>query len=278
MTKKLPRLGNLPPKYNFFLNPYLDARFTRCPKCEGKNGQKKVPLAIHVDPHYPIILNYTCRYCSKCDLLIAHQNEIEGHLSWIFSKRVPEVVGNDYLVMGTTGRKYWKEGVDNPHDAHGIMDHLHGFKQYLNFELVGGWQPEKAIPAQAKETGISENHEILLDADNLVARMQAALPISVRAGKDLLKLLRKRGIPISKLQTFPINSVFYGGDEMGIACGITPPGKYKEAIVCSLTHLEVMGKSRLAEAMRTYQIERERKLAEQGAFGMMDIAFNPKRK
>ena len=104
MSKKVPRLGNLPTLYNFFLNPYSDARFTRCPQCEGKMGQKKVPLAIHVDPYYPIILNYTCRYCANCDLLIAHQDEIENYLYQMFSKRAPEAIGHDYLVMGTTER------------------------------------------------------------------------------------------------------------------------------------------------------------------------------
>ena len=92
MTKKT-QLGKLSPRHNFFLNPYSDARFSRCPQCEAKTGQKKVPLVIHVDPHYPLILNYTCRYCAKCDLLIAHQNEIEGYLAQMFSQRAPEVIG-----------------------------------------------------------------------------------------------------------------------------------------------------------------------------------------
>ena len=94
MPKKRPQLGNLPPLYNFFLNPYSDLRFSRCPQCDGKTGQKKVPLMIHVDPHYPINLNYTCRYCAKCDLLIAHQDEIESHLAQVFTKLAPDAIGH----------------------------------------------------------------------------------------------------------------------------------------------------------------------------------------
>jgi hypothetical protein len=84
VTIKKTQLGKLPPRHNFFPNPYSDACFSRCPQCEGKTGQKKVPLLIHVDPHYPINLNYTCGYCAKCDLLIAHQDEIEGYLYQMF--------------------------------------------------------------------------------------------------------------------------------------------------------------------------------------------------
>ena len=35
-----PRPGQQPPRYTFFLNPYTDARFTRCPKCDGKRGRR----------------------------------------------------------------------------------------------------------------------------------------------------------------------------------------------------------------------------------------------
>lgn len=44
-------------------------------------GQRKVPLFIHIEPHYPIILGYTGRYCAACNLLIAHKHEIEANLT-----------------------------------------------------------------------------------------------------------------------------------------------------------------------------------------------------
>ena len=271
MSKKAPQLGNLPPLYNFFLNPYSDARFTRCPQCESKTGQKKVPLAIHVDPHYPIILNYTCRYCAKCDLLIAHQDEIENYLYQMFTKRAPDAVGHDYLVMGTTERAYWKNGVNHPHGPTDLLDNLHGFKQYLNFEMVGGWLPDETAPKPPPVPKFASKTDNVKDAKKLVAKMEANLPISVRASKGLLKMLRKQGFPISDRQAFSIKSVFYGGDEMGIACDVTPPGKHKKAVVCSLTHLEIVGATPLAEEMRRYQEVRKRKLAQQDGFGLRDF-------
>jgi hypothetical protein len=262
MTKTTSKLGKLSPLYNFFLNPYSDARFGRCPQCEGKTGQKKVPLVIHVDLHYPTILNYTCRYCAKCDLLVAHQDEIEGYLVQLFTQRAPDAVGNDYLVIGTAEMAYWKDGVDHPHAPTDLLDNLHGFKEYLDFELTGGWLPDEPSPQKPPVPQPSGSIDNVKNAQKLVDKMQANLPITVRASKDLLKMLRKQGFPISDRQTLAIKSVFYGGDEMGIACDITPPGKQKQALLCSLTQLEITGTSPLADEMRTYQEIRKRKLSQ----------------
>jgi len=61
--------GQLPPRYGFMLNPYPDHRVSRCPLCEGKTGQRKIPLIIHIEPMHMIVLNYTCRFCQACDLV-----------------------------------------------------------------------------------------------------------------------------------------------------------------------------------------------------------------
>ena len=52
-----PQFGYLPPQYNFSLNPYPELRFSKCPVCEEKTGQRKLPLLIHVDPKNLIALN-----------------------------------------------------------------------------------------------------------------------------------------------------------------------------------------------------------------------------
>ena len=53
MTPKSRFFGELAARYKFFLNQYSDVRFSRCPQCEGKTSQKKVPLMIHVDRTIP---------------------------------------------------------------------------------------------------------------------------------------------------------------------------------------------------------------------------------
>jgi hypothetical protein len=128
MSKKMRQFGKLPSQYNFFLNPYENGRFTSCPQCGAKMGQRKLPLVIHVDPKYPVRLNYTCKYCSICDLLIAHQREIEHLLTALFETHAPDAIGNEYLVMGTFDHDYWKQGTKTPHGAGNLFDHLHDFK------------------------------------------------------------------------------------------------------------------------------------------------------
>jgi len=141
MTKN-PRLGKLPPLYNFALNPHDDARFTRCPNCEEKMRQRKVPLFIHVEPFNPVVLGYTCRYCPDCDLLIAHQDQIEGLLASLFDELDPSVIGNDYLVIGTVERKIWREGLKQPKSIDEMLEHLHDFKEVWTVEYrPAGWYP-----------------------------------------------------------------------------------------------------------------------------------------
>jgi hypothetical protein len=142
LRRKSTRLGKLPPLYRFILNPYTDVRFTRCPSCEQKMRQRKVPLFIHVDPFHPMVLGYTCRYCPDCDLLIAHQDQIEALMGNLFAEHDPEITGNDYLVIGTVERKAWREGMKQPKGIDDMLAHLHDFKEVLTVEYQpAGWYP-----------------------------------------------------------------------------------------------------------------------------------------
>src|SRR6266516_6292999 len=91
-SRLAPRLGKQAPRYRFFLNPYTDVRFTTCPQCRGNTSQRKLPLVIHIDPNQLVALNKTCRYCPRCDLLIAHQDELEAWLAAFFGRQQPDVV------------------------------------------------------------------------------------------------------------------------------------------------------------------------------------------
>lgn len=111
MTTKKTHFGGLPPRYGFMLNPYPQHRISSRPLCEQKSRQRKLPLLIHVDPANMIALNYTCRYCPACDLLVAHKHELEGMLAALFRRNDPSVVGNDYFIAarwrGARGAKAW---------------------------------------------------------------------------------------------------------------------------------------------------------------------------
>jgi hypothetical protein len=135
----IPRLGKQPPRYTFFLNPYADARFTKCPKCDGKTTQKKLPLMIHVDDASMVSLNKTCRFCPGCDLLIAHKDEIEAQLAHGLRERASDAIGNDYLVIGTLDRPDWQRGVSGTVTTEEMIGALHDFKDVVQFKPVGGW-------------------------------------------------------------------------------------------------------------------------------------------
>jgi hypothetical protein len=151
MTEKI-RIGKLPPKYTFILNPYTDVRFTRCPGCDQKMRQRKLPLFIHIDPIKPVALNYTCRYCPDCDLLIAHKDEIEELLTGLFATHDPSVIGNDYLVLGTVERKAWRESMKQPKSIPEMLEHLHDFKEVRTVEYQpAGWYRADDEPATPKQ-------------------------------------------------------------------------------------------------------------------------------
>lgn len=150
MTKnKKTRIGKLPPKYTFILNPYAEYRFTRCPGCDQKMKQRKLPLWIHVDPMNPVMLNKTCRYCPDCDLLIAHQDDLETLLAQLFSQHDPSIIGNDYLVLGTLERQAWRESLKQPKSTPDMLEHLHGFEEVLTVKVQpGGWYPKDMDSSQ----------------------------------------------------------------------------------------------------------------------------------
>ena len=137
---KRPRIGKQPPRYTFFLNPYEDARFTgQCLQCKSKMGQKKLPLVIIIEEGGPVSLNMTCRFCSCCELLIAHKDEIENILVQLFEQLNPDVIGNDYLVIGTLDRAAVKRAMSDDLMLQDLREVLHDFKKVVDFEITGGW-------------------------------------------------------------------------------------------------------------------------------------------
>jgi hypothetical protein len=88
-------------------------------------------LLIHVDGHGPVILGKTCRYCTPCEFIVAHREELEAELERVFSRRKPEVVGNDYFVLGVVTRGAWKKGMAGALDWEELRANTTDMKQYL---------------------------------------------------------------------------------------------------------------------------------------------------
>jgi hypothetical protein len=130
-------------RHYFFLNPYHDCAFTRCPKCEDKTRIRKFPLVIHVDPRQMLLVNKQCKYCLSCDLIIARKTELEHQLATALSQTNCEIVANDYVVMGTIDREDWREGNKRQIEPTETIERIYVFKDVWKFEVVPpGWYPE----------------------------------------------------------------------------------------------------------------------------------------
>lgn len=144
MGKPKHRLDDEPlrTRHRFFLNPYANMAFTKCPKCEAKTKQRKVPLVIHIEPSNLLVLNKTCRYCERCDLLIARQAEVEPLLAAAFETRWPEDIGNPYLVIGTLDRTDWRDRALWQSRPTEVFDRAYVFEDVWRFDVdLGGWRP-----------------------------------------------------------------------------------------------------------------------------------------
>jgi hypothetical protein len=125
-------------RHKFFLNPYSDCGFTKCPKCDSKTKIRKYPLVIHVEPKQLFLLNKKCKYCPSCDLIITKKQEIESFLALA----LPQLSSNDYLVIGTLERQDWVQGNKGSLSPPGIMERVYIFKDVWDFEVrPAGWYP-----------------------------------------------------------------------------------------------------------------------------------------
>jgi hypothetical protein len=88
-----------------------------------------------------LVLGKTCRYCSRCGLIVAHQDQVEAELAAILPTIDPSEVGRPYRVVGTVDRAYWKRSLGDPNpDWAATLEHLADFRERLDLEYdPGGW-------------------------------------------------------------------------------------------------------------------------------------------
>jgi hypothetical protein len=134
-------VGKLKPRYSFLLNPYTDIRLSKCPGCQRLTHPRKFALFIHIDGWGPLILGKTCRYCTRCELIIAHRNELEAQLAHGPAALTPKPDGSGYFVVGTVDRKVWQKGLEKGTPMNTILEHMADFKEHLNLHVEGGWGP-----------------------------------------------------------------------------------------------------------------------------------------
>lgn len=135
-------IGKRKPRYTFILNPYSDVRVSKCPICNRPTHPRKFPLFISVGDWGPMVLGKTCRYCTKCELIIAHKDELEHELTIAFEKLDPKEIGSEYHVLGTLDRNAWTRGLEG---GGGTLDeflkYVADFKKVMDLKVEGGWGP-----------------------------------------------------------------------------------------------------------------------------------------
>jgi hypothetical protein len=62
-----PRLGKLPSRYRFALNPFPEVRWS--PRFDKLMHARKFPLLIHVEGAGLVALGKTCRYYTPCEFI-----------------------------------------------------------------------------------------------------------------------------------------------------------------------------------------------------------------
>jgi len=138
------QIGKLTPRFNFILNPYGHTRLSSCPLCQRPTHMRKFALLIYIEKWGLLALGKTCRYCTPCELIMAHRDELEDELVRSLESRAPEVIGNPYTVFGTVDKQRWKESLgrctDRLSDA---LEYAADFKKVFNLKIQGGWQPAK---------------------------------------------------------------------------------------------------------------------------------------
>jgi hypothetical protein len=94
-------------------------------------------LVIHVSPASTTIVDKFCRFCDPCDLLIVHQDELERRLAATLMESDPEIVGNDYLIVGTVdSAQLSRVRRQKPASFDHVVECLHDFKAVVKFERV----------------------------------------------------------------------------------------------------------------------------------------------
>jgi len=135
-------MGALPPRYAFVPNPYRDAGFMKCPRCEAETRVRKLSLVIHVDQFGLLLLGKTCRLCLACQTLVAHQAELD--------RAVGAVAGGSicptYVVLGTVDRRVWRRGLDGRVELDEVKRRMADFKAYMRVDYKPVWHRTSEEP------------------------------------------------------------------------------------------------------------------------------------
>ena len=101
---------------------------------------RKIPLVIHVDSLGLVLLRKTCRLCVVCEMLIAHEADVNG----VIKALAPHTATlPTYLVLGTLGPDTWRDGMSGGVTIEEVRHDMADFKAYMRVEITPRhWAPK----------------------------------------------------------------------------------------------------------------------------------------
>jgi hypothetical protein len=102
-----------------------------------------------------------------------------------------------------------------------------------------------------------DDYDVAIALNN---KLEASVPFKVRPGKQLLKMMKNKGTPMSADRDYIVEKVLYAGDEGGITCMLKGSATDKEVVGASITHLVMDPEHPLAEEVKAYQRQRTHRL------------------
>jgi hypothetical protein len=100
-------------------------------------------------------------------------------------------------------------------------------------------------------------------AERLLARLQAALPLPARVTPELAATLQTKNTKSDIPSTCSITWISYAGDEGGIVCRLDFTREIEAAAFASITHLRFDPRLPLARDIAAYQKHRIKRLRHQ---------------
>lgn len=100
-------------------------------------------------------------------------------------------------------------------------------------------------------------------AERLLARLQAALPLPARVTPELATTLQAKNTERDIPSTCSITWISYAGDEGGIVCRLDVTRELETAAFASITHLRFDARLPLARDIAAYQKHRVKRLRRQ---------------
>ena len=100
-------------------------------------------------------------------------------------------------------------------------------------------------------------------AERLLTRLQAALPVPARMTPELAATLRTPDAAMAIPAACSVIAVHYAGDEGGIVCGFDVVTANDKAVYASITHLRFDPRLPLSRDIAAYQKHRVKRLRRQ---------------